>query len=98
MLRLTIAALLLTGPAMAQDLDARADALISALSDEDPLAVSRADGNEAEASIAAARVRIQSPVRSRLAKACARLYAANPDGTITNPLCYEVFLTNGLPD
>lgn len=39
----------------------------------------------------------EDPVRERLAEACRTLYAAQPDETVTNPLCYEVFLAEGLP-
>lgn len=38
------------------------------------------------------------PVEARLAEACANLFKSRPDETITNPLCYSVFLRDGLPN
>lgn len=35
---------------------------------------------------------------ARLKEACDRLFRSRPDETVTNPLCYEVFLNHGLPD
>lgn len=49
------------------------------------------------ASLERARGWREDPVRERLAEACVTLYATQPDETITNPLCYEVFLAQGLP-
>lgn len=36
-------------------------------------------------------------VRQRLLDACTRLYAADPDETMTRPLCFQAFMANGLP-
>lgn len=40
----------------------------------------------------------EEEVQSRLTAACSNLYRRDADATITNPLCYEVFLNHGLPD
>lgn len=40
----------------------------------------------------------QGKVVERLAEACRNLYQRHPDETITNRLCYDVFLNQGLPD
>lgn len=37
-------------------------------------------------------------VLQRLAVACSHLYKTDPDITITNKLCFDVFFTTGLPD
>lgn len=37
-------------------------------------------------------------VATRLHEACYNLYSRDPEETITNPLCFDVFWRNGLPE
>ena len=39
----------------------------------------------------------QERVEARLKEACDSLFLTQPNETITNPLCYEVFVNHGLP-
>ena len=39
----------------------------------------------------------QDDVEARLKQACDNLFRSQPDETITNPLCYDVFVNHGLP-
>lgn len=41
---------------------------------------------------------VREPVEARLSAACDTMYRRDPDATITNKLCYDVFLDRGLPD
>lgn len=36
-------------------------------------------------------------IEARLKQACDTLFLSKPDETITNPICYDVFLIHGLP-
>ena len=46
----------------------------------------------------AAQFRREKPVYQRLIEGCENLYRRKPDETITNTLCFDVFLSSGLPD
>lgn len=48
--------------------------------------------------VARSRADRTQAVQSRLFQACGRLYSDNPDTTITNRLCYDVFMATGLPE
>ena len=41
---------------------------------------------------------IREPVVARLSEACGNMYRRDPDATITNQLCFDVFWERGLPD
>ena len=40
----------------------------------------------------------QDAVLSRVSEACANMYRRNPDATVINAVCLDVFLADGLPD
>ena len=40
----------------------------------------------------------QDKVRSRRISACKNLYKKDPDTTILNPICYDIFMVTGLPE
>lgn len=44
------------------------------------------------------QARREAAVAQRLGEACERLYKRAPDETIANKLCFDYFLTTGLPD
>lgn len=44
------------------------------------------------------RLQRQRSVQERLSEGCSRMYRRDPDATITNSLCYEVFFNQGLPE
>lgn len=46
----------------------------------------------------AAKDAIREPVVARLAQACDTMYRRDPDATITNKLCFDLFWERGLPD
>lgn len=50
-----------------------------------------------EADAAKAKFDRESAVLARLDEGCANMYQRDPDATITNPLCFDVFFRTGLP-
>ena len=96
-----IAALIaVASPVHAYDPGQKAADLAAALAES--RAAEEAELNALRASVASSMATItaeaRKPVQDRLADACVALYATEPDRTITNPLCYEVFISQGLPD
>ena len=92
-MRLALIAALMAFAAPAHADDPTGEALACAFS---PDCVERVEA--AHRKVAADAQAASDMVRDRLAEACVTLYATEPDRTITNPLCYEVFISQGLPD
>lgn len=91
-----ILAAVLAGPAAAEPA-VDPDMLACALT---PGCVEKIEADRAsmEASLAKLAADAAAPVEARLKAACIALYARQPDETITNPLCFQVFMADGLPD
>ena len=52
---------------------------------------------EAKRRTRVAKIQREQEVFNRLTESCRRLYQKNPDETITNKLCFDLFLSVGLP-
>tara|TARA_R110000850_G_scaffold268380_1_gene399967 strand:- start:2817 stop:3320 length:504 start_codon:yes stop_codon:yes gene_type:complete len=53
---------------------------------------------QVEIELAQAEADLRRKVQTRLVQACGELYQDRPNETITNKLCYDVFMVIGLPE
>ena len=81
-----IAALLAVASSSAVGMTAEELAELSASADASLARMRQADVDRAQ------------EVRDRAFEACERLWAADADAAILNPVCFDVFTGNGLPD
>lgn len=70
---------------------------IAAMTAEE-LAANMAQADEALAGMAMQREQSRQKIRDRASDACDRLWRKNADAAILNPICFEIFLSSGLPD
>lgn len=89
---------LIAGGAAAQDYEIgnRPGAVICGLDQECMLAI-EADAAQREAENQA-KTDAKQVVQTRLTQACEAMYRRDPDATITNKLCFDVFWERGLPE